>query len=305
MDTAQNRTFKNWVIAVRPWSFTTSSVAVLVTIAYLFYLDCLGTLTHTDWVNVVLCLPLLMILHAGGNLVSDYYDYERGVDGPECVNGVTWIRSGLFKPIEILHYGWALLGIGAILGIVILFRSDFSAIWLGFLGLALPFYYYVFKAHILGDFNILLCFALLPSIGICYVGTGNYHTETLLYCLPYGLHIVAILHANNTRDIGNDRKAGLSTISGKIGLHVSQWVYLAEIIAPYLLVLIFCLFCHLSWYLLITFLSLPIGIKNIKTMMNANSKNCNGISRLDQSTAQFQFLFGLLYALGFVAGGLL
>ena len=306
MDTAQARTFKNWIIAVRPWSFTTSSVAVLVTVAYLFYLDCHGSAgARVDWLNAALCLPLLMILHAGGNLVSDYHDYERGVDGPECVNGVTWIRSGLFKPAEILRYGWALLGVGALLGIVLLFRSDFSALWLGILGLALPVYYYVFKAHVLGDFDILLCFALLPAVGVCFVATGSYHTEMLLYCLPFGLHIVAILHANNTRDIENDSRAGLATISGKAGMRVSQWIYFAEIIVPYLLVAVFCLFCGLSWCLLVTFLSLPVGIKNIKTMMGARGGNVAAISRLDQSTAQFQFLFGLLYALGFVAGGLL
>ncbi len=293
-------------MAVRPWSFTTSSVAVLVTVAYLFYLDCHGSVgVAIDWLNAALCLPLLMILHAGGNLVSDYHDYERGVDGPECVNGVTWIRTGLFKPAEILRYGWALLGVGALLGIVLLFRSDFSALWLGILGLALPIYYYVFKAHVLGDFDILLCFALLPAVGVCFVATGSYHIEMLLYCLPFGLHIVAILHANNTRDIENDGRAGLATISGKAGMRASQWIYFAEITVPYLLVAVFCLFCGLSPCLLVTFLSLPMGIKNIKTMMGARGGNVAAISRLDQSTAQFQFLFGLLYALGFVAGGLI
>ncbi len=306
METAQQRTFKSWVIAVRPWSFTTSSVAALVTIAYLFYLDCQATVgAQVDWLNAALCLPLLMILHAGGNLVSDYYDYERGVDGPDCVNGVTWIRSGLFKPREILRYGWTLLGAGVILGLVILIRSNFSAIWIGLLGLLLPLYYYLFKAHLLGDFDVLLCFALLPSIGICYVGTGSYHTETLLYCLPYGLHIVAILHANNTRDIENDSRAGLSTISGMVGLRASQWIYLAEITVPYLLVVVFWLFCGLSWCLLLTLLSLPVAIKNIRTMMAARDADVAAIARLDQSTAQYQFLFGLLYALGFIVGGLL
>ncbi len=306
MEIAQNRTFKDWFIAVRPWSFTTSSVAVLVTVAYLFYISRAGGFAESvNWLNAALCLPLLMILHAGGNLVSDYYDFKRGVDGPDCVNGVTWIRSGMFKPREILHYGWALLAAGSLIGAVILMRSDFSAIWLGALGLLLPLYYYVMKANVLGDLDILLCFALLPSIGTCYVATGNYHTEMLLFCLPFGLHIVAILHANNTRDIADDRNAGLRTICGKVGERASQWIYLCEIALPYLLVVLFCLFAGLSWWLLISFLSLPVGIGNVKQMMRNLDKSKGGIPRLDQSTAQFQFLFGILYALGFVLGGIL
>ncbi len=305
MEIAQNRTFKDWIIAVRPWSFTTSSVAVLVTVAYLFYISRTGGFAESvNWLNAVLCLPLLMILHAGGNLVSDYYDFKRGVDGPDCVNGVTWIRSGMFKPREILHYGWALLAAGSLIGAVILMRSDFSAIWLGVLGLLLPLYYYVMKANVLGDLDILLCFALLPSIGTCYVATGNYHTEMLLFCLPFGLHIVAILHANNTRDIADDRNAGLRTICGKVGERASQWIYLCEIALPYLLVVLFCLFAGLSWWILISFLSLPVGIGNVKQMMRNLGKGKGGIPRLDQSTAQFQFLFGILYALGFVLGGI-
>ncbi len=83
MEIVQNRTGRDWIIAVRPWSFTTSSVAVLVTVAYLFYINCAGAVNgNIDWLNASLCLPLLMILHAGGNLVSDYYDYIKGIDGP-------------------------------------------------------------------------------------------------------------------------------------------------------------------------------------------------------------------------------
>ena len=306
MEITQNRTIKNWIIAVRPWSFTTSSVAVLVTVAYLFYAgNGSSAVGHIDWLNAALCLPLLMILHAGGNLISDYYDYVKGIDGPDCINGVTWIRSGMFKPKEILFYGWSLLAVGSIIGLVILMRSDFSAIWIGVLGLLLPLFYYVLKAHVLGDLDILLCFALLPGIGTCYVATGDYHPEMLLFCLPFGLHIVAILHANNTRDILSDKKAGLETLCGKVGARASQWIYFAEIVVPYVLVVLFCLLCGLSWWLLVTFLSLPVALRNLKTMMGKGNVENGSIMRLDQSTAQFQFQFGLLYALGFVLGGIL
>lgn len=298
----QRRTIKDWLIATRPWSFTTSSVPVLVTVAYLFYL------WHTepgcesfDWLNAALCLPLLMIMHAGGNLVSDYFDHVRGIDGEDCVNGVTWIRSGLFAPQEIFAYGLALIAVGACIGMVLLCRSSLAAAWIGVLAVVLPVFYYFFKSHVLGDVDILLCFAILPGVGTCFVSTGNYHAEMLLYCLPFGLHIVAILHANNTRDIDNDRRAGLDTVSGKVGFAASQRIYLAEILLPYVLVAAYCLLCGLSWWLMLTYLSLPVAVKNLRLMMGGDKV---GIRTLDQSTAQFQFLFGVLYAFGFVIGGI-
>ena len=58
MEIVQNRTGRDWIIAVRPWSFTTSSVAVLVTVAYLFYINCAGAVNgNIDWLNASLCLP--------------------------------------------------------------------------------------------------------------------------------------------------------------------------------------------------------------------------------------------------------
>lgn len=52
MEIVQNRTVRDWIIAVRPWSFTTSSVAVLVTVAYLFYINCAGAVNgNIDWLN--------------------------------------------------------------------------------------------------------------------------------------------------------------------------------------------------------------------------------------------------------------
>lgn len=306
MEIKQNRTLKDWLIATRPWSFTTSSVPVLVTVAYLFYLsNQTGGAVGINWLNAVLCLPLLMIMHAGGNLVSDYFEYVRGIDGPDCVNGVTWIRSGLFAPLEILAYGLTLIAIGACIGVFQLWNSSFAAWWIGALAVVLPVFYYFFKSHALGDIDILLCFALLPGVGTCFVASGSYHAEMLLYSLPFGLHIVAILHANNTRDIANDKRAGLDTVCGRVGFAASQWIYWAEIVLPYLFVAAFCLLCGLSWWIMLSWLSLPVAIKNLRTMMITPRNGEAGIRFLDQSTAQFQFLFGILYAIGFVVGGIL
>lgn len=308
MNTVRKRTLKDWVIATRPWSFTTSSVSILVTIAYIFYYSESRVepplADNVDWLNAFLCLPLLIILHAGGNLVSDYYDYVGGVDGPDCPNGVTWIRSGLFAPKEILCYGLSLLAVGAMLGMVLLWRSSLSAAWLGVVALAVPLSYPFLKAHVLGDLDILIGFALVPAIGTCFVSTGDYHLEMLLFCLPYGFHIVAILHSNNTRDIDNDRKAGLRTLPGKIGWAASRRLYACEILLPYLLVLLFCLGHGTTWWTMITYATLPMALGIVSKLMMDKNGPQGFIKGLDQITAKFQFLFGILYALGFVLGAL-
>lgn len=254
---------------------------------------------EVDWLNAFLCLPMLVIMHAGGNLVSDYYDWKKHVDKPDGPNGVTWIFDGTFKAEEILHYGYSLLVAGVVLGIVILCLSTWEGLWIGVAGLLLALGYPFMKANLLGDINILCGFALLPAVGTSLVSTGYYHPETLLYILPIGCLTVSILHANNTRDIHNDASAGLRTICGITGGHFSKLLYCFWLTAPYLLTLIFCLFSHQPSTLMIVLLTLPLAVRNIRTMLKADDGMNGQIPTLDKASAQLQTLFGLLYALGY------
>jgi 1,4-dihydroxy-2-naphthoate octaprenyltransferase len=299
----QKRTLKDWVIATRPWSAPASVIPVFFSLAYLFFISHQEGL-EVNWLNAWLCLPMLVILHFGGNLVSDYYDNINKVDLPGSLNGVRSMESGKFKPKEILFYGYALLGIGAVIGLFIVWNSSVEVLWIGALALILPLGYPWLKAHALGDLDILLCFALLPSIGVAFVATEAYHPELLLYCLPYGLLTVAILHANNTRDIRNDHRAGLETFPRLTGGKAAQYVYTAELTLPYVMLVVFAVCGWLPMWLLIGFLTLPIAVKNIRTMLKARPEEELDIATLDQTTAQLQLSFGLLYALSLVIAGL-
>jgi len=301
--TKQKRTLKDWVIATRPWSAPASLIPVLFTLAYLFFISDKEKV-EVNWLNAWICLPMLVILHFGGNLVSDYHDNINKVDLPGSLNGVRSMESGIFTPKEILHYGYALLGIGSIIGLFVVWNSNIEVLWIGALALILPLIYPWMKAHALGDLDILLCFALLPSIGIAFVATGNYHPELLLYCLPYGLLTVAILHANNTRDIRNDHRAGLETLPHLTGGNTAKYIYTAELILPFIMLMTFAATGCSPLWILICFVTLPISAKNIRIMLNARPEEENDIATLDKATAQLQMTFGLLYALSFVIAGL-
>lgn len=300
----KKRGLRDWIVATRPWSFPASVMPILIMWGFLFYGMCRGYLA-VSWLNALLCMPLLVIVHAGGNMVSDYYDYKHKVDLPGGPNGVTWIFDSIFRPKEILWYGVILILTGTGIGIVLLCRSSWEGIWIGIAGLLLAFGYFWMKGHWLGDLNILCSFALLPAIGNMFVSTGQYHWEAMLCILPLGLLTVSILHANNTRDIGNDRRAGLDTISISLGGKAGKKIYLFETVMPYALTLLCCLLLGQPWTLLLVVLTLPIAIRNDKTMMAADDNMEGQIPTLDKSSAQLQMLFGLLYAAGyFIAAAL-
>lgn len=296
----KTRTLKDWIILVRPWSFPASIVPCLATTAYLFFISRQGSEFTFDWINAALAFPLLVLLHAAGNTIGDYYDHIRKVDLPNSLNQVRCIYDGTFSPKEVFRTGIVMLVLASILGLVLLYRTSWSAIWFGIAGIVLTGCYFWFKKHAMGDLDVLLGFAILPSLGIAYVTTGQYLVEPMLLSIPFGLLTVSILHANNTRDILNDTRAGLTTLSICLGGRTSQIVYAAELIVPYVLVLALCCVGWLPWFSLITFLTLPIAAKNIRIMLNAEPLAEAPIGSLDQQSAQLQLMFGLLYTLAFI-----
>lgn len=291
---------KDWVLATRPWSFPASLVPVVVIASWLYWQSAGQGGMTLDWWCAPLALVMLMLMQAAGNLIGDYYDHIRGIDLPGSLNGVRHIQSGKFQPREILRFGYACLAVSILLGLLILSRCGWQAAWLGAAGILLVTAYPWLKAHALGDLDILLGYALLPALGVGYAVAGEWMWMPLLVSLPVGLITVSILQANNTRDILNDSRAGIVTLSIRLGGRTSQRVYVLENAVSYLLIPILCLSHLLPWWSMVTWLTLPLAWHNAGTMLKAQPLAEQPIATLDQQTAQTQMAFGLLYALSFL-----
>lgn len=63
----KKHSLKDWMIAVRPWSFPASSMPVVVTLAYLYWMQ-----QDINWVNGIWALLNIVVFHAAGNTWSDY-----------------------------------------------------------------------------------------------------------------------------------------------------------------------------------------------------------------------------------------
>lgn len=99
----KKHSLKDWLIAVRPWSFPASAMPVIVTLAYLYW--AYGVI---EWANGLLALAGIVIFHASGNAWSDYFDFERGVDRVDTF-GVKTLTSGQFMPLEIRNLAIGLM----------------------------------------------------------------------------------------------------------------------------------------------------------------------------------------------------
>ena len=171
-------------------------------------------------------------------------------------------------------------------------------------GAACSLLYPPLKYRALGDVVIFLAYALLPTLGTCYVATGVVDWNVLWIALPVGLITVAILHANNTRDMRTDARAEIQTLAMKLGGKASMYVYCAEVLFPF------------GWIAgLIAAGTLPLwtagdaalvpAIGNVRVVSRFPGKGESAIAGLDEMTAKLQLLFSLLFTLSFVVAGLL
>lgn len=314
MKTISQHSFKEWLIALRPWSFPASVMPVMVTLLYLYWQG-----EVMDWVAGLWALVEMMLFHAAGNTWSDYFDYQRGVDVVDTP-GASVLTNGLFLPGEVMRLSlWlsALALLGA-LGLLLYMTWPFLAlgveglpmVWqtlrpllaVGLIGVACSLLYPTLKYRAFGDLVIFMDFALLPTLGTAYVASGHWCWTALWLALPLGLITVAILHANNTRDIETDGQAGITTLPMRLGGRMSAWVYRAEVLFPFFWLLLCVWGGVLPVWSLLSCLALVPALANCRL---AGKWWSGEAIALDLRTAQLQLAFSLLLGLSFLLGGLL
>ncbi len=290
MEQKKKHSFREWLFATRPWSFTASALPVIVATAALWYMGMEPNL----WVALWLTLNVVCI-HASGNVWSDCHDYLRGVDTTETI-GVTNLTSGLFEEKELRRFSIILLAIAAVSGIIMVSVLDLRLLWLGVAGCLLSIIYPWMKYHALGDLNILLCYGVLPALAAGVAASGVWLPALLLYVMPVALITLSILHANNTRDITSDSKAGIQTMCMALGCGWSTILYILEVTVPYVWVL------WLDWRVALpVLLTLPLLVRNIRMAVAAwKQKDTTPIHALDQLSAQLQLAFAVQLSVGLV-----
>ena len=155
----KGHTFKEWVLATRPWSFPASTMPVLVAMTYLWSAG-----FEVTWWLGIMALVNIVLVHAAGNVWSDYHDYRRGVDAKDTY-GVHILTDAQFTPKEIYSLSITLQAAAIALGLLMVWLTGITLLWFGLAGIALSLFYPPLKYAALGDLVIMACYALLPMLG--------------------------------------------------------------------------------------------------------------------------------------------
>lgn len=297
-------TVKLWLRAIRAYSLPASVVPVVVGGAYAWYAT-----GRFSWLLFLAALVAGMLYHVGANLINDAYDYEHGVDREGTFGGSGVLVDGSLSVRQMLVAAYVALGLGTALGIwfVVLYGLPMLVIGVaGFLGAV--FYTTTpgsAKYNALGEPLVFVMMGVLMVLGAYLVVAGELTWDAVWVSMPVAFLVTAILQANDTRDIVDDRRAGITTLAILLGPERARDLYSALLAAAYLSVVALVAFGIVAWPALAVWVTAPLAWKLHRVYRRNRTEEGSGLVGTIERTAQLHMAFGLLFAVGLWAGGLL
>lgn len=255
-----------------------------------------------DGVGFLLAFLGMVVLHSAANMLSDVYDYERGLD--KIVTPVSgaivrgWLSSRQVKTGSIV-----LFTIGSLIGLLLVYMTGMILLIVGAVGVVIGLFYTVLKYRALGDLAVFLDFGILGSLGAWIVQKESFSWLPVLWTIPMAMLVSAILHANNWRDTVSDKERRIITVAAFLGDKPSLIYYSFLLFGPFVILLCYILIPRMfslgltpmSYTFLLTIIAVPNAIKLWKRALRRhNPRQPMDFIILDGATAQHNLIFGLL-----------
>jgi 1,4-dihydroxy-2-naphthoate octaprenyltransferase len=244
----------------------------------------------------------IVLMHAGGNVLNDYFDSMNKVDQPDSPTAQYRphpIMSGLMSMRALLAEALLFISSAGICGLALaVFRSP-HIYWICGLGLLLGFFYtgwpvgYKYKA--LGEVGIFGIWGPLMFLGAYAVQKGTLSWKPVAASVPFGILVALVLFANNMRDIEHDARSGVRTLGTVMGQRGSLVTYGILMLSAYAYVGVAVALGLLSPWLLVVLISLPMAVGLLRGFVKKGVPEA-----ADAITAKLDTVFGLLFVVGLV-----
>jgi len=289
---------QNWFIATRPWSFSMTVISVSVGSA-------LGAIEgQFSWLLYLLTVTGVVFMHAGTNLLNDYYDVRHGLDTEAAATAQYRphpIVHGLLPAWQVRLAAYGLFGVASVIGLYLASVSGWVVLCFGLIGVLAGICYTAppvkYKYIALGEVSVFLMWGPLMVEGAYYVQRHILSLNALLISIPFGVLVALVIFANNIRDIEHDSSRHIKTIAIFLGPRAGIHAYLVIMLLAYISTLIITLSGVLTPWGLLVFLSLPLAIKLLRQMETSIPADA------DAQTAKLDTAFGVLLVAALVIQG--
>jgi 1,4-dihydroxy-2-naphthoate octaprenyltransferase len=190
------------------------------------------------WWRLVAALLVAAGLQIGVNFANDAFDAIKGVDTHERVGPSRLTQTGAASARAVLIAALASIAVAGLAGLSLaLATTPALIIAVGALAIVAALLYSggprPYAGLGLGEVMVFVFFGLMATCGTSYVMVETIPAAAWWCGAVMGLLAVAILEANNIRDVVTDEVAGKRTLAVRIGDRAARNVYAATIVAAY------------------------------------------------------------------------
>lgn len=265
---------------------------------------------HASAWRFVAALLVGLGLQIGVNFANDYHDGVRGVDTGARLGPPRLTSSGLAPPRAVLAASLLPILVAGLAGLALAFATTLWLVPVGAVAmLSLWLYSGGPKPYAelgLGEVMVFLFFGVMATAGTAYVQAETVSPAAWWSSAAMGFLAVAILVANNLRDIPTDAPAGKRTLAVRLGDRRTRLLYRGCIVAAFATVAAGVLagiaderLGMSQWALL----ALAAWVPAIRPMERVGSANGRELVEVLVGTARVQVAFGTLLALGLWLAG--
>jgi 1,4-dihydroxy-2-naphthoate polyprenyltransferase len=286
----------------RPFSFTASVLPVTAggVLAW-----SLGRIDLLPWLLAVIGG---LTLHAGTNVINEVYDVRHGIDSITSPRASQAIVKGRISERGALTLAYLCFAVTVLVGLYLTAVRGPWMVVLGAIGLLGGYFYsappFHYKYRALGVPLVFLMMGPLMVVGGFFAASGGFDWRTIALSVPVGLLVTAILHGNEWRDIGEDRRLGFTTLSAEMGRPFARWFYVALLVGAYVAVAGAVMLGWLPTATLLTILSLPATVWLLHQAEKGAAGSLRSIAMIDMYTARLHTLFGVLLLAGLIGARL-
>ena len=297
---ARRRAGAVWEI-LRPFAYTASIIPVLAGVA-LAAVD-----GRFGWLPFLAALAGAVLLHSGTNIVNEIYDVRQGIDTITSPRASHAIVKGRLTERAAFVVAAVAFGLAVVVGLYLVLLRGPAIVVFGLLGLIGGYGYTApplqYKYRALGVPLVFLLMGPLMVAGTYFAVTGTWTVQAFVLSVPVGLLVAAILHGNEWRDIGEDTRAGIVTLSSRIGRDWAHYGYVALVLGAYISLGLAVAFGLLPPATLVAILSLPFLAQVVRSAELGATGQARAIAMIDLQTARLHLAFGALLVLGILLSG--
>lgn len=299
---------KIWFAEVRAPFFTATIVPVVLGTAIAWYEK-----QVFDLLLFGLALLGVVFIHAGTNVVNDYFDYRSGTDrvnrNKSPFNGGSpFIVQGVLTPKQVYKGAVTFFALGSVIGLYLAYEVSYIILVLGLLGVFLGYFYTSPRVNLaalgIGEVAVGLGFGPLVIAGAYVVQTGEFSWPVVLAGLPVGFLIGLVLFINQFPDMEADGSVGKTHWVVRMGLEQASIWYAGLMAATFVTIIGLWLADIYPLWALVGLVPAVIAVKAVKVVLEKR-KEFRELVPAQAMTIQVHLLVGVLLVVGYIAAGLL